>query len=309
MANLQSNIDPFALPLNTAGVAPNYDAYYINLNRSTERRASVESQLETYGLSNYYRRFPAVDGSSLPPRSSPLTPSELGCFMSHYQALAQASGRGKCVHILEDDVLLSEYMVPLINAAIASSLFDQFDVVFTDSLAWPSILMLKTYLDFIAQFKSIDRSARAAIHFQVLALGEINFSCASSYIVSNKAIDRLVNYYKEEFDIGPTVNADLLIRNLTVQRNLRVGCFFPFTTSIRLDQIGDNTIKGRTDQVSNPAVLLMSVLRYSFFINSDLKKARRLIRDAPKRQIKLDPHRELVAEISHLLLTTDARMF
>jgi hypothetical protein len=68
---------------------------------------------------------------------------------------------------------------------------------------------------------------------------------------------------------------------------------------------------GRAGQVSNPAVLLTSLLRYSFFVNSDLKKCRRLIRDIIKREVttRSDPHRDFVAEVFGLLLSTEAKLF
>lgn len=74
--------------------------YYINLDRSTERRQRIENALDHYGL--FAERIPAVDGSQLtdvelfshydPNKNSseyfaPLKKSEIACFLSHRKAL------------------------------------------------------------------------------------------------------------------------------------------------------------------------------------------------------------------------------
>jgi hypothetical protein len=59
-------------------------------------------------------------------------------------------------------------------------------------------------------------------------------------------------------------------------------------------------------QVSNPAALVIQLLLFSF-INSDLAKSRRLIRDAAKRRETrtFGPHCEIVTKILDLLISTD----
>ena len=86
---------------------PPYHGLYINLDRSTERRDAMEKQLDRLGLSSFYARFPAIDGASLNSPRSAIKQGENGCFQSHYRALLSARPRGKFVHMLEDDALLS----------------------------------------------------------------------------------------------------------------------------------------------------------------------------------------------------------
>ena len=64
-----------------------YTGIYINLDRSTERRAVMEDQLTRLGLQDRYARFSAVDGNQLGLRTS-LTDSQIGCFTSHHRAQA-----------------------------------------------------------------------------------------------------------------------------------------------------------------------------------------------------------------------------
>ena len=91
--------------------------YYINLDRSTDRKESIEKEFEIYNVKNY-ERFPAVDGSKLDSLKEgeitgykysndypKLSKGELGASLSHLTAIKKAYEKGiDYVIILEDDV-------------------------------------------------------------------------------------------------------------------------------------------------------------------------------------------------------------
>lgn len=67
-------------------------AFYINLDRRTDRRAEIEGELNRVGLTA--ERFPGI----------PRTPGIIGCGMSHSGVVKEARARGyKNVLVLEDD--------------------------------------------------------------------------------------------------------------------------------------------------------------------------------------------------------------
>jgi hypothetical protein len=67
-------------------------AFYINLDRRTDRRAEVEKEFADRGL--VVERFPAIEYS----------PPTIGCNLSHIEVLKLARGRGyESVMIFEDD--------------------------------------------------------------------------------------------------------------------------------------------------------------------------------------------------------------
>jgi GR25 family glycosyltransferase involved in LPS biosynthesis len=67
-------------------------AFYINLDRRTDRRAEVEKEFADKGL--VVERFPAVE----------YTPGAIGCNLSHIEVLKLARARGyESVMIFEDD--------------------------------------------------------------------------------------------------------------------------------------------------------------------------------------------------------------
>jgi glycosyl transferase family 25 len=95
-----------------------FKIYYINLDRSAERRDRIENELDRYGL--LAERIPAVDGSQLtdaelfrhydPNKNSseyfaPLKKSEIACFLSHRKVLRQfvEGGDSDFALVLEDD--------------------------------------------------------------------------------------------------------------------------------------------------------------------------------------------------------------
>jgi hypothetical protein len=175
----------------TAVAADRIQGFYINLDRSTDRRRAIEGQIEMLGIGHIYRRFPAVDGSKLAPAGR-MKPGEVGIFRSHHDVLAGARKGGKFIHVLEDDSLLSEFMLPAIELAVGRGMFDRFDVIFTDIGGiddFRAIRDLKHRYDEIIPF----RGEKAFYDkLQLIDLARFNFAAMSSYVVSPAGADRLL---------------------------------------------------------------------------------------------------------------------
>ncbi|UUP16292.1 glycosyltransferase family 25 protein [Nitratireductor thuwali] len=83
--------------------------YYINLDRSPDRRQFMNDQFHAFGLPA--ERIPAVDGEHIDLGSHPesgLSPGEIGCFLSHraaWKKLVESSDPNAI--IFEDDAHLS----------------------------------------------------------------------------------------------------------------------------------------------------------------------------------------------------------
>jgi GR25 family glycosyltransferase involved in LPS biosynthesis len=54
------------------------------------------------------------------PSAKPVEAGEIGVFLSHRHALEQAKAKGQCVHILEDDALLTPHLPSVIGDAIGA---------------------------------------------------------------------------------------------------------------------------------------------------------------------------------------------
>ncbi|HUE18675.1 MAG TPA: glycosyltransferase family 25 protein [Stellaceae bacterium] len=253
-----------------------YAGFYINLDRSTARRAEMEAEFARFGLERSYRRFPGADGNTLGFPNPHLTASEMGCFTSHYRVLKENSGSTKHLHILEDDAVLSRFTAEAVNSIVASEVIRDHDVVFTDTLIQP------LNADYRTCKALYDRSVRRDGGGKVTGIDpsfiEPN-SCATSYIVNRDSIGKLVAIYEQELAAGARVNADLVLRDKARDGAIRTVCVFPFVTSFRLERLTSDTITGRPhDPLSDLAI---NLARHSFFVDSDpaslLRTAERLL--------------------------------
>src|SRR5215467_4599783 len=102
-----------------------YVGYYLNLDRSPERRAEIEAQLVRHGLSVRYQRFPATEGNGLAFPNPHLTDGQIGCFTSHYRVLDANVHSRSYIHIVEDDVVFSKYTNPVITDILSKKYMEK----------------------------------------------------------------------------------------------------------------------------------------------------------------------------------------
>jgi GR25 family glycosyltransferase involved in LPS biosynthesis len=286
--------------------APGYCGLYINLDRSPERRRKFEKQLADLNIASLYTRFPAVDGSRLDLSGTKLRPGEVGVFHSHCQALEQARSTGKCVHILEDDALLSEHVVPVIEDAIAANLFDRYDLLFTDMMVHCHIGFLKNLK---SQFDKIEMPPARPLRLHqlhVVDLSQVFHAGFQSYIVGAKSVDKVLALYRTEIGNGPKIPVDIFIQQQVLAGKLRAACIFPFITSFRLEDVEQSTIADRSERTEQPAIMVMAVLRYLFFLGCDLDEATRVLDAATRENRKpTDLRHALIAQAVEFVLSDD----
>ena len=101
----------------------------ISLRRSVDRRAKVEQELKKVSMS--WSFLDAVDGSALasPPveyqplkvqllQGYPLTPNEIGCYLSHKEAWKSCVAQNTPTLVFEDDFVLSPEFENVINSLL-----------------------------------------------------------------------------------------------------------------------------------------------------------------------------------------------
>jgi glycosyl transferase family 25 len=101
----------------------------ISLRRSVDRRAKVEQELKKVSMS--WSFLDAVDGSALasPPaeyqawkvqllQGYPLTPNEIGCYLSHKEAWKCCVSQNTPTLVFEDDFVLSPEFENVINSLL-----------------------------------------------------------------------------------------------------------------------------------------------------------------------------------------------
>lgn len=117
----------------TMPVMDGLHTWVINLDRATERLQRITQQLAATGLP--WTRISAVDGRALPPaeqqarldaatyrRRHGMEPAlgELGCYLSHVAVMhALLASPHQVALVLEDDVLLTPALVPVLQGLMA----------------------------------------------------------------------------------------------------------------------------------------------------------------------------------------------
>ncbi len=240
-----------------------YLGYYINLDRSRDRRAAIEAQLARLGLAQRYRRFPAVDGALPGYAGSRLTAGELGCFASHYQVLRQNLDSAEHLHIIEDDVVLAGCTAHVVEQVVGSAMIDDYDLLFTD-MAVP--VDIKFYREARSRYaRQVRRPADGGpttVEFSLFPY----VSCTASYVVNHKSIGLLCDILGGELERGATEPIDLTLRLKVAEGSLRAKCLFPFVTSVVPDRFANTVVRGGRDPLSD---LAMELVRHSFFVECD----------------------------------------
>src|SRR5437762_2779804 len=258
-------LDTTAPPVNSD--TADYLGLFINLDRSEQRRANIEAQIARFGLQQNYQRFPAADGNVLKLPNPRLQNSEMGCFTSHYLVLKANLGCPHHLHIIEDDVIFSALtgeLVPDICQLLDGAL-SEYDIVCTD--VFINSMDFRHYKKlYDAAVKRDEKGQITDIKFQVLDLRNKNFACTPSSVVNKKSIRKLHDLCEKFLWGGPTLPIDLFYRGLCDAGLIRIGCLFPFVTSLNLDQVTETTIGGRYDMMTP---LALAVARATFFIDCD----------------------------------------
>jgi GR25 family glycosyltransferase involved in LPS biosynthesis len=246
--------------------------FFINLDRSPERRAAMEAQLRTHGLADRYQRFPAIDGAD----------GQRACFQSHIRALESAAA-GHAVHVLEDDVLLSGYVPQVIDFVVSNGVLDRFDVVLTETLIGPDVLELR-------ELKKVFERRRADETFEVRDITSTYQCGTTSYVVGQTSKARVLSALRAGIDSG--LPCDLLLRREARAGRLKLGCVFPFVTSFQFEF--ESTRKGQ-DQKTRDSKRAFDLLRYSFFVDCDHALAEKMA--AALQPASADPHQKLIAGV------------
>lgn len=269
-----------------------YTGIYINLDRSTERRAVMEDQLTRLGLRDRYQRFSAVEGNQLGLRTS-LTDSQIGCFTSHHRVLKENLGSQRHLHVVEDDAVFSSRMETVINHLISSKFIDQFDILCLDTTI-DRKLFRETKEIYDACVARDEQGNIAKIRYRTIDY----IAGPASYLVNASSIKKLISIYDEAFAGGPEHCFDMTLAHKRLSGAIRIEALFPFVSSVRLGVT--TTSPGRKyDDIS---VLAMNMARHSFFVDCDMPRLLDYAENALPPTTR-DPHFRLLSRVFAFVVT------
>jgi GR25 family glycosyltransferase involved in LPS biosynthesis len=273
-----------------------YAGFYINLDKRTDRKVDIEAELARYGIGSSYKRFSGILGNGLNLSNPHLKDGEMGCFASHYVLMKENLNETRPLHFIEDDVILSPSTAQAINGIVNQGLFADYDIVYTDVLVPLLNDAYKAYKSFYdATVKRDEKGRITKAIFSVVNLKGLLFGSTSSYLVNKGSIKKVHDAYHDEITNEPRQSIDLFIRRMSNEGRLKVGCLFPFVTSVRLDHIVETDIDRSYHEMS---ALATHLARYSFFIGADFNKCQEYLDKFMPLPAVSDQHTKI---LNHLL--------
>jgi hypothetical protein len=237
-----------------------YAGYYINLDRSASRRASVEGQLRALGLERTYSRFAAVEGRDAAAVAGSITSGEYGCFASHAQLLSAAAVGTRHVHVLED---------------VSRGVLDSFDLIFTDTFVPLDSAHIRCYEQAYRRHKPLGSQDALLREVSLIDLKGVYWACTSSYVAGQRSLKRIAALLNDALRAGPSEPVDLYLRHLVNNGELKAAVCLPFLTSIDLALDLDTTIS-RGAVAPDLSRLACNLVRHSYFVRPDLEAIRRM---------------------------------
>jgi GR25 family glycosyltransferase involved in LPS biosynthesis len=279
-----------------------YRGLYINLDRSTDRRAEMEAEMARVGLKDRYQRLSATDGQTLSLLTHLNNKNEAACFLSHVAALKSPLDGNPHRHIIEDDVIFAARAGVTLDKIVNSNAMNAYDILYTD-LAIP--LSSESLRPFKARFdNAIKRDTSgiiASVVFDIMPLKDVAFTGASSYLVNREAISKLTELYDAEINAGIRLPVDDFLRLQGQIGALRVGCLFPFVTSVRVEHTISSTVRKNPD--ASRRFTAANLARYSFFVDCDYAECERLLKTHIPSPAADDHHTQLLSSLLGFALT------
>lgn len=253
-----------------------WTGYYINLDRSPERRAVMEGQLAQLGLAGRYRRLAACDGRSLP-QAGTLTKGEAGIFRSHIEALRIAAGASGLTHVVEDDVWLGRRCGPFLDWLSARGLPAGMDMVVTDTGMADDLALYRALREV-----SAGRSLQSPeLPISILDISGLYCWGLTSYVVSPHGALKLLAAFEAHWAATPSLPVDRVLESAAQAGRIAIGCTLPLLTWLHMEH-ASRSVADRNEHLLMP--LVQRLARYPFFTEADipgffLPTLRRLIGD------------------------------
>lgn len=251
----------------------NYQAFYINLERSVDRRARMQSLLAALPGEIPVSRFPAVEVAE---GRGDLSAAELGCYLSHLGVLERA-GDARHTLILEDDVVFSSEITAGLQAIHAVLDQGQFDLLFLgQTVQYDDIGLHRRLISAAAQLDTGSDSD----HF-VLMPARATYRWGSfAYVVGRHAIARLAQGVRALTSAEPQMQIDRVFRAFIGQERIRAAVLFPYVVGVNMDLPSTLQARGLAGEHLRHSALIGNYLKGAMPSN-EREEWRQLIDDNP----------------------------
>lgn len=243
---------------------------YLNLDRSPERRQAVERQLRGLGLVERYSRFAAIDGEQIADRPDVANRAEVGCYRSHLDAIRLGAPPDTWLHIAEDDVVLSRYLPQVFDRLMVDDAFQGFDIVFTNVMVMFGVMPMAEWRMLFDRAVTMtpDGAVTGIKSFSAVALDNIPFYLATSYVLHPRAIGKVAVLLAAELARQPFEPVDIVLGRLANTGALKAACTLPFFSAPQL--MGPSTIREGMERLRAPHMFM----EWAFFADRDPARLR-----------------------------------
>jgi hypothetical protein len=237
------------------------EGFFINLDRSTDRRVAMEQQLAAPGFAGRYERFPALSADVAEAQTRGLrTAGELGIWRSTLAVLERIIHCGdqpELWHLCEDDVELNP-MLPLWLERLAVSAQVGWDALFTDSYVVPVV-----YRQAIALLRSRnDRDDLRLVGNPFYRAG------LTSYVMRPEGAKSIHEALTEVYRSGVRlVPVDLALRGLIEGGRISVAVTLPFLSSPSLARSSTIQIQEGGDSLRRRSVYMDLFIRRALYVS------------------------------------------
>lgn len=194
-------------------------ASYINLQLDAARRARVEEQIASAGLSFPITRFDAIRGSERREVRTSLTAAQLGCYLSHLELIRGSMSHDEDVLVLEDDERFGNDLNGCIELVQELQSVD-WDILYLDA----TIVEIE---DTLLLSRRLWRWAGSNLPPQVMAVPRAaHFYGTHGYVVNRKSRARVVGLLGRNLESGLPI--DNILCAASKQGVLACWCAVPF---------------------------------------------------------------------------------
>ena len=231
--------------------------FWLNLDRCEERAFWMRNRLGALCLSEQYQRIAGVEGDVSEAVSRGLKPGEWGAWQGWIRMLDRASqSSAAVVHLMEDDVDISESFLTLVEDDLLSSLMDRRHIVCTDAYVSPR--------QCLALFHAVEE---ARLHGRpwLEVTGGFKIPCLNSLLMVPDVAGRLYEQLQKILNnAGPLRAVDIAIAEVSNSWTTIV----PFVTSPKLRLASSGETREEDDANSLLSRDALTLLRRSLFCSS-----------------------------------------
>ncbi|RYE58504.1 MAG: glycosyltransferase family 25 protein, partial [Rhizobiaceae bacterium] len=197
--------------------------FYINLDRSVERRMSMEQGLARAGLDQSVERFSAREGDD---RKKRISVSELGCLLSHQEIIQSITDDAPTL-VLEDDLYFPPHFGRYLDIVLSKCLAFEWDILFLNKMI--SFAHLRSAYEMIKKKRDVgDIYADSFSEFSIEECKGLYISGSGAYLIRPGSAPKISEIIRESASLNYPKPVDIVYLDAIRSDRLKAKFVFPY---------------------------------------------------------------------------------